>query len=102
MDYSFVKKSEKSSRDYDYSNHDYSDYYGSYGYSGYYGNMDAEVQRMLDRADYYANRALNEINPYAQAYVDGRMSWSEYERKGMAIFDYYSNQYVNEFNGYYP
>ena len=91
--------SSSSNDGYDYSNHDYSEYYGS-NYGSNYGYSNSDVQRMLDRADYYANKWLNDIEPYAQAWVDGRMSYDEYERKGMAIFDYYSNQYVSEFN--YP
>ncbi|MEX0595299.1 MAG: hypothetical protein WD512_02285, partial [Candidatus Paceibacterota bacterium] len=53
------------------------------------------------RANYYAGLAVDEINVYANQFVNGRMSWNEYENKGMAIMDYYSNIYVNEFENYW-
>jgi hypothetical protein len=72
------------------------------GYSGYYGYNDADVQRYLDRADYYAKQWLNDIEPYAQQWANGKMSYNEYERIGMQSFDYYSDQFVNEYMGSYP
>jgi hypothetical protein len=83
-----------------YLNNDYYDYY-DYGYSNY-GYSDADVQRYLDRADYYANQWLNNIEPYAQQWVNGQISYDEYERIGMQSFDYYSDQFVNEYMGSYP
>lgn len=75
------------------SNYDYSNYYSSnYGYS------DADVQRYLDRADYYANKWINDITPYTQKYGNGEISLDEYERIGMQSLDYYANQFVNEFD----
>lgn len=75
-----------------YPDYDYPDYPSSnYGYSN------ADTQKYLDRADYYANQWINDITPYAEQYVNGQMSYSEYERMGMQSFDYYSNQFANEF-----
>jgi len=74
----------------------------SSGYGNYYGYSNADVQRYLDRADYYAKQWLNDIEPYAQQWVDGQISFNEYERIGMQSFDYYSNQFVNEYMGSYP
>ena len=95
----------KSHSNYNYgsSSSSYSGSYGDYDYSGYsgYGYSNSDVQWMLERGEYYAQKIINDITPYAKSYVDGGMSWNQYLEKGMAIHDYYSNQYVNEFNSYY-
>ena len=78
----------------------YVDSYSNYDYppGSNYGFSNVDVQRYLDRAEYYANEWINDITPYAEKYVTGQMSYSEYERIGMQSFDYYSNQFVNEFD----
>ena len=83
---------------YDYPQ--YVDSYSNYDYhsGSNYGFSNADVQRYLDRAEYYANEWINDITPYAEQYVNGQMSYSEYERIGIQSFDYYSNQFVNEFD----
>ena len=78
------------------------DSYGSF-------NMDAEVRYALNRADAYAKASLSEVDKYANQWVNGQISYGEYERKAMASMDYYSNQYASEMTsywdskyGYYP
>ena len=91
------------SYNYDYSNQDSSYHYDDYNY-GYYNynyDFDADVNYLLKRADHFANRAVGELDVYANQFVNGQMSYNEYERKGMAIMDYYSNLYVNDFNNYF-
>jgi len=93
-----------------YGDSDYSSY-NNYGYDnyGYDFNMDAEVQYALNRADYYAYQSLDAMDTYANQWVNGEISYGEYERKAMASQEYYGNQYAYEMDsywdskyGYYP
>ena len=80
--------------DYQYGNYQY----GNYGYDF---NMDAEVQYALNRADYYAYQSLDAVDTYANQWVNGQISYGEYERKAMSSMEYYGNQYAYEMEGYW-
>ena len=82
-----------------YDNYGYDNYgYDNYGYDF---NMDAEVQYALNRADHYAYQSLDAVDTYANQWVNGQISYGEYERKAMASMEYYGNQYAYEMEGYW-
>lgn len=79
--------------DYDYNN-DISET-RKHDYSG-----EDPVQILLELSDYYAKIMLAKTDPYALQYINGQITYDEYESKAMDIFEYYTDQYVVEASRY--
>lgn len=70
-------------------------------YTDYDIDYDKEVQYALSRADVYAKQSIAEVDKYAKMWINGQISYDEYEIRGMQVLDYYGNQYVNEMESYW-
>jgi len=80
---------------------DYDDYFNSYSDHDFVIDYGTDVDYLLKRGEHYANLWIGEIEPYAQAYIEGKISWNEYESKGFSSFDNYADQYISDFDNYF-
>lgn len=81
------------------SSYDFDDYY--FKNFDYNIDYDTDVKYLLNRANHYAQQWVDETEIYAGMWVDGKISYDEYERKAFSAFDYYSDLYVKDFDNYW-
>jgi len=81
--------------------YDPTEHYYDYYYPGYGAPSQMDVQHYLSRADYYAKKWIVSITPMAQQWASGKISYNEYEQRGMSFFNYYSNQFEREIDDYF-